>query len=161
MIKVALTGHKPQRLNLPMSEKDPKWDKIKYWIESMYTELYKLDQDIDIYCGMSKGCDIKFGITLMSKPGVKLHCVLPCKEYNSESEYYSILKERADEWIILSEEFYKGCDNVRDKYMVDHCDILLAIWDRNKSGGVWNTIKMAKKSNRKIIYIPKDLLLNN
>ena len=51
-----------------------------------------------------------------------------------------------------------GCDNVRDQYMVDHCDVLLAIWDGNKSGGVWSTIRKTQKAGKKIIYCPKEIL---
>ena len=42
--------------------------------------------------------------------------------------------------------------------MVDHCDVLLAIWDGNKSGGVWSTIRKAQKAGKKIIYCPKEIL---
>ena len=65
---------------------------------------------------------------------------------------------KASEWIELSDEFYKGCDNVRDQYMVDHCDVLLAVWDGIKSGGVWSTIRKAQKAGKKIIYCPKEIL---
>ena len=61
----------------------------------------------------------------------------------------------------MSDEFYKGCDNVRDQYMIDHCDVLLAIWDGNKSGGVWYTIRKAQKAGKKIIYCPEDILNEN
>ena len=42
--------------------------------------------------------------------------------------------------------------------MVDHCDVLLAIWYGNKSGGVWSTIRKAQKADKKIIYCPKEIL---
>ena len=42
--------------------------------------------------------------------------------------------------------------------MVDHCDVLFAIWDGNKSGGVWSTICKAQKAGKKIIYCPKEIL---
>lgn len=105
--------------------------------------------------------DIAFGLVgtiLKEGLGCKLHCVLPCKNYNSSHKLYNSIKEHADEWVELSDEFYKGCDNVRDQYMVDHCDILLAIWDGNKSGGVWSTIRKAQKAGKKIIYCPKEIL---
>ena len=89
---------------------------------------------------------------------MKLHCVLPCKNYNSSHKWYDTLKEVADEWVELSEEFYKGCDNVRDQYMVDHSDKLLAIWDGNKTGGVWSTIRKAQKKGIDIIYYPRENL---
>ena len=110
---------------------------------------------------MASGCDMVFGfISTFCKlaPKARLHCILPCKGYNSSHQYYEILKENADEWVELSDEFYKGCDNVRDQYMVDHCDVLLAIWDGNKSGGVWSTIRKAQKAGKTIIYCPKKLL---
>ena len=110
---------------------------------------------------MASGCDMVFGfISTLCKlaPKARLHCILPCKGYNSSHQYYEILKENADEWVELSDEFYKGCDNARDQYMVDHCDVLLAIWDGNKSGGVWSTIRKAQKAGKTIIYCPKELL---
>lgn len=42
--------------------------------------------------------------------------------------------------------------------MVDHCDVLLAIWDGNKSGDVWSTIRKAQKAGKKIIYCHKEIL---
>lgn len=42
--------------------------------------------------------------------------------------------------------------------MVDHSNILFAVWDGNKSGGVWSTIRKAQKKNVEIIYYPKENL---
>ena len=103
-MRVALTGHRPQRLGLPDDETSDEW------------------------------------------------------RYITSHKLYNSIKEQADEWIELSDEFYKGCDNVRDQYMVDHCDVLLAIWDGNKSGGVWSTIRKAQKAGKQIIYCPKEIL---
>ena len=114
---------------------------------------------IELYAAMP--CDIAFGMVgaiLKEELDCKLHCILPCKNYNSSHKLYNIIKEHADEWVELSDEFYKGCDNVRDQYMVDHCDVLLAVWDGIKSGGVWSTIREAQKAGKKIIYCPKEIL---
>lgn len=121
---------------------------------------------------MANGSDILIGLNtcvikeryraaspeLEKNRNLKLHCILPCKNYNSSNKYYNKLKTEADEWIELSDEFYKGCDNARDQYMVDHCDVLLAVWDGIKSGGVWSTIRKAQKAGKKIIYCPKEIL---
>lgn len=159
MISAALTGHRPERLGY--DNKD--FSKIE-WVKLIDWLRYSIKQNniTDTYCGMADGCDIAYGIATnalkMEGYHVRLHCILPCKEYNSSNPWYSILKGAADEWIKLSDEFYRGCDNVRDQYMVDHSDKLFAIWDGVKSGGVWSTIRKAQKKGIDIIYYPKDKL---
>lgn len=165
-MKVALTGHRPERLGMPDNELDDKWNKIRDWIVNNLIQMFQTtlleDDSLDVYCGMATGSDILFGMSsVFLKVDIvplKLHCVLPCKNYNSSHKYYNDIKLLADEWIELSEEFYKGCDSVRDQYMVDHCDVLLAIWDGNKSGGVWSTICKAQKAGKQIIYCPKEIV---
>lgn len=157
-MKIALTGHRPERLGLPKDELDDKWDAINCWIQTTYKQLHDIDSDIEVLCGMASGSDIRFGMSLAFIDGVKLHCVLPCKEYNLNHKYYATLKNVANKWTELSEEFYRGCDNARDQYMVDNCDVLLAIWDGNKSGGVWSTIRKTKKAGKKIIYCPQEIV---
>lgn len=159
-MRASLTGHRPERLGYSkeISYDADEWMAIIRWLKNEIKE----NKVTDVYCGMADGCDIAYGLAalLLKDDGysVKLHCVLPCKNYNSSNSWYNHLKEDADEWVELSEEFYKGCDNVRDQYMVDNSDILIAIWDGNKSGGVWSTIRKAQKKNLDIIYYPKDNL---
>ena len=45
--------------------------------------------------------------------------------------------------------------------MVDHCDALLAIWDGNKSGRVWSTIRKAEKAGKKIVFCPKEVIIHD
>lgn len=160
-MRMALTGHRPERLGYSELdfEVNKDWRKIIDWLK----EKIKEENVADVYCGMATGCDIAYGIAAFElkyneKYPVKLHCVLPCKNYNNKINWHKILKAAADEWIELSDEFYKGCDNVRDQYMVDHSDKLFAIWDGNKSGGVWSTIRKAQKKGIDIIYYPKEEL---
>ena len=166
-MKMALTGHRPERLGYPELnfETSKEWRKVINWLKEKILELGVTDA----YCGMASGCDIAYGIAVVElnnemqvhkidRPKVKLHCILPCKNYNNKISWHKCLKEAADEWVELSEEFYKGCDNVRDQYMVDHSDKLFAIWDENKSGGVWSTIRKAQKKGIDIVYYPKEKL---
>lgn len=155
-MRVALTGHRPQRLGLPADELDSKWDKIGCWITNQILDVS------DVYCGMANGSDILLGLKACNvkqkNSKLKLHCILPCKNYEVANRYHKKLKKEADEWVELSDRYYKGCDNVRDQYMVEHCDVLLAIWDGNKIGGVWKTICKAQKVGKKVIYCPKEIL---
>lgn len=159
MLRVALTGHRPERLGY---EEDryttTDWFRMIVWLKSQIKE----NNITDVYCGMCNGCDIVYGIAALRLKeegyAVRLHCILPCKNYNSSNPWYYSLKKFADEWVELAEEFYKGCDDVRDQYMVDHSDKLFAIWDGHKSGGVWSTIRKAQKKGIEIIYYPKENL---
>ena len=164
-MKIALTGHRPQRLGLPEDEREDKWIYITNWLNTIILEKFVHNEHTDIYCGMASGCDIKLGIIASEMKwmgeDISLHCILPCKNYNSSHKYYDEIKKSADEWVELSDKFYRGCDNLRDQYMVDHCDVLLAVWDGNKSGGVWSTIRKAQKAGKEIICIPKELLERN
>ena len=157
-MRMALTGHRPERLKYSNDYLSDEWIKIISWLRLKIMEL----EVTDVYCGMADGCDIAYGIAAITAKAcdyhVKLHCVLPCKNYNSENPWFEVLKKDADEWIELSEEFYKGCDNVRDQYMIDHSDKLFAIWDGIKAGGVWSTIRKAQKKGIDIIYYPKEKL---
>lgn len=157
MVSVALTGHRPERLGYSKDTYETTdWCRVIDWLK-----LKIQDNNItDAYCGMANGCDIAYGIAALELKDegypIRLHCVLPCKNYNLSNTWYKMLKDEADEWVELSEDFYKGCDNVRDQYMVDNSDKLFAIWDGNKSGGVWSTIRKAQKKGIDIIYYPKE-----
>ena len=167
-MRIALTGHRPQRLGFSENELDEKWNKIDKWLTEeillFLEECEPKHKTLDLYCGMASGSDILFGLCARDiKPStdyLKLHCILPCKNYNSSHQFYNNIKNASDEWVELSDEFYKGCDSVRDQYMVDHCDVLLAVWDGIKSGGVWSTIRKAQKAGKQIIYYPKEILEN-
>lgn len=157
MLSAALTGHRPERLGYSSNTyATTDWVYMIDWLKLKIKE----NKVTDVYCGMANGCDIAYGIAALGlkEEGypVRLHCVLPCKNYNSSNLWCNSLKKAADEWIELSEEFYKGCDNVRDQYMVDHSDKLFAVFDGIKSGGVWSTIRKAQKKGIDIIYYPKE-----
>lgn len=160
-MKIALTGHRPQRLGLSNDEKSKDWEPLGDWLYGILLAMAYIEP-VDIYSGMASGSDILFALTALKikKNGLKahLHCILPCKDYDTSNKYHVEIKKAADEWVELSDAFYKGCDNVRDQYLVDHCDILLAIWDGKKSGGVWSTIRKAQKVGKPIIYCPKAIL---
>ena len=49
-------------------------------------------------------------------------------------------------------EYYPAKMEKRNEYMVDHSDIVIAVWDGSKSG-TENCIKYAQKLNKRIIRI--------
>ena len=166
-MKIGITGHRNQRLGLSEDEASKEWEDIRCWIAHELSQYIQTcaekNEPLDLYCGMASGSDIAFGIVANIIKSyyihsVKLYCILPYKDYNSSHQYFKYFKMKADEWVELSDKFYRGCDNVRDQYIVDHSDVILAIWDGNKSGGVWSTIRKAQKADKEIVYCPKEVL---
>ena len=156
MLRMALTGHRPERLNYSQCLESDDWRRMIDWLK----EQMKTLGVTDAYCGMADGGDCAYAVAAieLKKEGytIKLHCVLPCDNYNSTHYLYDYFKQNADTWVSLSKEYYRGCDDARDQYMVDNSDKLFAIYDGLKIGGVYSTIRRAKKKNLEIVYYPKE-----
>lgn len=146
-MKVALTGHRPERLRGHEAE-------VREWIE----QQFKTNNFSKAYCGMAQGADQIFG-SVAKENDIPIVCCLPFpkKKYHPFEEY---LMDGA--WIYTAgQEYNKQNYFIRDKYMVDQSDVLLAVWDGIEFGGTYNTIKYAKEQGKKIIYIPQSILLKN
>lgn len=66
---------------------------------------------------------------------------------------YRILLDRADKIHVVSKGSYSA-DKMqkRNEWMVDKCDLVLAVWD-GSTGGTYNCIKYANLNNKKIINL--------
>ena len=113
------------------------------------------------YTGMARGFDIiaAESVLLLKKSGkpVRLFCVLPFAEQVNGFEEpwhtkYAKITDEADEVIILSDAYYKGCYAKRNTFMVDNSDYVIT-WFDSKKGGTENTLKYAAKKGRYIINL--------
>lgn len=158
MIRMALTGHRPARLKYNSRLEAEEWRPIIDWLK----QQIKTIGVTDAICGMAEGCDCVYALAVMELKdeghGINLHCVLPCDNYQSGYYIYDKIRSYADTWISLSKEYYRGCDDVRDQYMVDNSDKIFAIWDGIKAGGVWSTIRKSQKKSIDVVYYPKEML---
>lgn len=146
-MKIALTGHRPERLRGKEKE-------IKQWIDSTLGNI----TIEEIYSGMAQGADQIIANYAISN-NIPLICCYPFKKnYYHEKEKYIISKAKDTRFI--SEEYSKKAYWIRDKYMVDNCDVLLAVWDGIKVGGTWITVEYAQKIGKPIIYFPQEILIN-
>ena len=151
MINITLTGHRSKRLR-------GKEQEVFTWVKNLIKILGEGQDRIVCYCGCAEGADEIFGYATIASPNTYLVLCKPVCGYREKE--INILGSQAKESIAISEKWHSQADQFRDKYMVEHCDILLAIWDGIKNGGVWSTIKYAKKLNKPIIFFPKEILLN-
>ena len=147
----AFTGHRSL-------EADFKQADLKEKIENLIK-----DGVIVFLSGVATGFDIiaaKMVISLKKEyPFIKLIACIPClnqEKYFSDKqreEYYAVL-EQADEKHVLSDRYYNGCMQKRNRYMADRADVLMAYCVQEKGGAAY-TVKYFKKTypKREIIFI--------
>ena len=105
------------------------------------------------YNGMAMGFDLcaaECVLSLQKKyPNVQLIACIPCygqEKYFSETDkkrYLKIFKE-ADEIVTLSDHYYQGCMQQRDKYMAERADCMIA-YCKKSTGGAAYTVKLFQK----------------
>ncbi|MBE7067921.1 MAG: DUF1273 domain-containing protein [Clostridiales bacterium] len=147
----AFTGHREleEDFSLPLMK-----EKIN--------EMVKKGVEI-FYNGMAKGFDLisaEFVLSLKSKnPNIKLIACVPFygqEKFFSEEDkkrYQTVLK-KADEVVYLSEKYYKGCMHVRNRYMAERADVLIA-YCKKQTGGTMYTVNYFQKNypEKEVIFL--------
>lgn len=153
---IACTGHRPDKL--PNKETgyilpNPTYIKVCKEIEKHLLQL----KPEKVISGMALGADQYFAF-VATKLNIPFIAAIPFEGQESawpfQSQYlYKVLLKYACEKVIVSPGGYSAYKmQIRNEWMVDKCDILLAIWD-GSSGGTANCINYAKLKNKSIIYI--------
>ena len=91
-------------------------------------------------------------------PALKLHANLPCEGQESKwsvsaREIYHSILEQADEVVYVGQEYSRGCMLERNRYMVDHSALLIAVYD-GVSGGTRHTLGYAIRQKVPFLDIP-------
>jgi len=134
--------------------------------EILKSEMKKmLDRDFMTFqCGMAVGGDLLFAeIALELKREyapmpIRFVAVVPCLNHDkswNEADRLRLreISEEADDIVLVSNSrYYDGCMAKRNRYLVDNCDELIAIFDGQR-GGTMQTINYAKEKRRRITII--------
>ena len=157
----AFTGHRPKSFPWKYNESAPDCVLLKEVLAAQIKML--ADRGVtDFFSGMAQGVDIwssQIVLDLQKKnPALKLHCVLPCKGQESKwtasaQERYRSILAQANEVIYVGQEYNRDCMLKRNRYLVDHSSILLAVYNGTWRSGTGATVRYAQKLNREIIII--------
>lgn len=112
------------------------------------------------YCGMARGFDLFAAqkiIALKKRYALRLVACIPFGGQidtmkGRDRELYEETLENCDEVVVLSAEYYPGCMYLRNRYMVDNADVVIAHFNGAK-GGTMYTLSYAKKNKKSIIII--------
>ena len=87
---------------------------------------------------------------------IEVIAVIPYKHFEerrkrrSQERYRNILGA-IDDIIYTGEEYTSTALFIRNKYMVDNANLVLAVYDNVKNGGTYNTLKYARSIGKDII----------
>lgn len=155
------TGHRPGKLPWGYNESDPRCRDLKRRVagvvETSYEEGYR-----HFACGMALGCDLYFCEAVLAlrerRPGVVVEAVIPCLSQadrwsREQRERYRRLVAACDLETVIGEAYSPGCMQRRDRYMVDHASLLIAVFN-GSPGGTRYTMQYAMGRGLTIVDLP-------
>lgn len=159
-MKLAFSGHRPE--SLPFKFNSGAYYQLEV---SLWREIgARVDAGYDtFYCGAARGIDIVCGeiilaLKMTDYPDLKLVCAIPFKEQARgwsdlwKLHYYDLLRG-ADRIVQLCDHYQPDCYHIRNRYMVDNCDALLAVYDGKGKGGTAYTVNYARKQGKEVMVI--------
>jgi uncharacterized phage-like protein YoqJ len=151
---VSFTGHRPNKLSgykLP----NPTYIHVCQQLDRVLREV-KPDKAIS---GGALGID-QYAANICFKMGIPVIFAIPFLGQEkawpeaSQKTYHKLL-DKADEVVIVCEGGYAAYKmQVRNEWMVNHCDVLVAVFiPTETNGGTYNAIQYAKSVGKEIIFI--------
>ena len=166
MLACAFTGHCPMRFSFGYDEEDKLCLHLKLAMAWQIGIL--IESGISLfYSGMALGVG-QWGAEIIldmkrQYPNVQLVAVLPCETRadrwsSAQRERYFDILARCDDVITLRAHYTPQCALEHNRYIVDHAEYLLAVYDGNPKGGIAYTVRYAREKNRQITVIHPDTL---
>lgn len=156
----SFTGHRPEKLPWRGDESDPRCLALKERLAAAVEDAY--DRGMRHFlCGMARGADFYFCDAVLElrerRSGVTLEAVIPCEEQAArwserERERWFSLVERCDGETMLQHHYDKGCMLRRNRYLVDHSSMLIAVYD-GMLGGTMYTLSYAMKRGLETVIL--------
>lgn len=166
MKSCAFTGHRPQKLPFGFNEADERCTALKDILRKQIIRLIEEEKVTHFISGMALGVDMYAAEIVLdlkkTYPCITLESAIPCEtqanKWNTamRERYYEIASQ-CDKETMLQTKYTPNCMEKRNRYMVDHADYIIAVWD-GKPSGTGNTVKYAQKHEKEIILIDPSTL---
>lgn len=160
-ISCSFSGHRPEKLPWGDNERDERClalkDAIRQMVEKAYADGYR-----HFICGMARGCDTYFCEAVLQLrrrvQDITLEAAIPCLSQSdgwtaAQQERYRDLLELCNYRMVVQEKYDPGCMHRRNRYMVDHSSLLLAVHD-GSPGGTRYTIEYALRRRKDVLILP-------
>ncbi len=149
-ITCCFTGHRPSKLPWGRDEGDPRCldlkRRLRDAVEAAYEEGFR-----HFICGMAVGCDFYFAEAVLDlreqRGDVTLEAAVPCPTQadhwgEADRKRYQNLLAACDFETLVQDHYGPGCMQRRNRYMVDHSALVIAVYD-GMPGGTRQTLEYA------------------
>lgn len=143
MTSIAITGHRVGKINNPVR------------VQRFLAEKLSAAQPEAVYCGMANGVDLWAG-EIALELGLNVMACVPWAGHKpgkgDEKVYQRIINEAWDIFVLDESFEYAGpwVYQNRNRFMVDHADKVLSVWD-GTTGGTNNCVRYALKIGREVL----------
>ncbi len=153
--RCCFTGHRPDKMELEEKE-------IKLLLEKAIDEAIA-NGYVTFITGMAMGTDIWAAEIVLEKKKINkdLHliCALPHPNFESrrsmtEKMRFNKIIKKADIVKEINNHYFTGCYQVRNEWMVDRSNLVIAVCNGQKSG-TKNTVDYAKRKGVKVVNVIK------
>ena len=117
--------------------------RLKAELRKLIVQMIEQKNVTHFISGMALGIDTyaaEIVLDLKSQfPFITLECAIPCETQAAKwseryrNRYFRII-ERCDKETMLQRHYSSDCMQKRNRYMVEHADLILAVWDGQPSG---------------------------
>lgn len=144
----AITGHRPDRIF--------DWPSVDKRMETTMLDL-RMDRIVQ---GMAPGVDLS-SASVAYTLSIPYTAVVPWAGHRESIpsewlEAYDSVMKHADDVIVLNEsKDFPGNKvyHVRNRWMVDHTDGVMSVWDGKRKGGTYSTVLYAQRQGKAVINI--------
>lgn len=169
MRSVAFTGYRPKKLSFGDDMSHPDAIRLRAALRTEYEKL--LNRGFTQFLtGGALGSDMMAAEVILElkeeyprSTKIAHWLCMPCFDYTAkwsegDKERLRKIKEKSVAFYVSDRPYFKGCMQVRNRYMVNTSRVLLAVYD-GQSGGTQSTVEYAKSKRRKVVVIdPKQFM---
>lgn len=141
MNRCAFAGYWPQSLS--SAETGYQRDALKTRLRALIIRLIEQENICSFLSGMEPGIEMVAAEIVLSlketHPDLTLECVIPYETQAAvwpeslRNRYFSIIS-LCDQESMLQSQYTPDCMTKRNQYLVEHTDLVLAVWDGQPSG---------------------------
>lgn len=166
IVTCAFTGHRPGHYSFGGNEHAPGCVRLKAIIAQHIGEM-AAGATHHFLSGMAQGADLWAAEAVLAlrerAPQLRLTAVLPCADQAARwqrpmRDRYEAVLARCDEVVTLLPEYAPGCMQARNRWLVENCHIMYAVYDGSPKGGTAYTVQYAIRKSKPVMIVDPETL---